>query len=329
MSEKPLVLATNALHPDGDALLAPHARLVVAPDTSATTLKALARDADGVIVRAKLPDDFFDHTPRMKGAVRHGVGLDFIPVEAATAKGIAVANLPGSNTQSVVEYVFGALMHLRRPVSHADATLRAKGWNAARPLAENFAEIGGSTLGVVGVGTIGKRIATIAQAGFGMRVLGASRTTGKMPSGVEEASLDELFARSDAIVLSCAMTPETKGLANARLIGRMKRSAVLINVSRGPVVETAALLLALRQGAIAGAALDVHDVQPLAPDHAAYSAPNLLLTPHIAAITATSSRVMSLGSVEEMLRILRGDDPVNLANPGYKKHRVSAMKIAP
>ena len=133
--------------------------------------------------------------------------------------------------------------------------------------------------------------------------------------------LDALFQEADAIVLSCALTAETKGLVDARRIGLMKRRAVLINVARGPVVVTQALLEALKQGAIAGAALDVHDVQPLAPDNPVLTVPNLLLTPHIAAITATSSRFMSVGSVEEMLLILRGQDPKNLANPGYRAQR--------
>lgn len=317
----PVVLATIALHRDGAALLAQHAHVVVAPDTRDATLRDLAREADGVIVRSKLPADFFDHAPRMKGAVRHGVGLDFIPVEAATEKGIAVANLPGSNTQSVAEYALAALMTLRRPLLAADCLLRADGWSAARPMADGSAEIAGSTLGIVGVGAIGKRIASMARYGFGMRVLGASRTPGRMPEGVEETDLDTLFAESDAIVLSCALTPETKGLASARRIALMKPSAVVINVSRGPVVETPALVEALKQGRIAGAALDVHDVQPIPLDDPIFACPNLLLTPHIAAITATSSRVMSVGSVEEMLRILRGEDPLNLVNPGYRQHR--------
>src|SRR5215210_2886447 len=109
MADLPAVLITNPMHPDGEAVLAPHARLVVAPDAGAETLRRLARDADGIIVRAKLPDDIVDHAPRLRGMVRHGVGLDFIPVEAATRRGIAVANLPGSNTQTVAEYFFSAL----------------------------------------------------------------------------------------------------------------------------------------------------------------------------------------------------------------------------
>ncbi len=315
MADRAKVLITNPTHPDGVAMIEAEADLIVAPDAGADTLRRLAADVDGIIVRAKLPDDIFDAAPRVKGVVRHGVGLDFIPVEAATKRGIAVANLPGSNTQSVAEYVFAALMALRRPVATLDRRLRAEGWGAARPMAEGFAEIGGSTIGILGVGSIGRTVARIAKGGFGMTVLGTSRRKGRMPEGVEEVDLETLFSRADAIVISCALTPETTGLVDAALIGRMKPNAILINVSRAAVIDGGALLAALRGGAIAGAALDVHDVQPLPADHPAFETPNLLLTPHIAAITATSYRNMSVGAAGEMLRILRGEDPVNFVNP--------------
>lgn len=314
MADQPTILLTNAIHRDGETLLAPHARLVTAPDTSPETLRALAAEADGIIVRAKLPDDIVDHAPKLKGMVRHGVGLDFIPVAAATARGIKVANLPGSNTQAVAEYCFSALFHLRRPIHVMDRLLRKEGWGAARAVSDHLAEIGGTTLGIVGVGTIGRRVSDIARLGFGMRVLGTSRTSA-MPEGVEGVGLEELFSQSDAIVLSCALTDETRGLVSARLISQMKPNAVLINVSRGAVVDTAALVSALKSGAIAGAALDVFDLQPLPPDSALLNASNVLLTPHVAALTATSSRAMSVGAAEEMLRILRGERPRNLVNP--------------
>lgn len=314
---KPVVLTTIALHPDGTAVLAPHVDLRVAPDTSADTIRAWAREADGIIVRSKLPDDICDHAPKVRGIVRHGVGLDFIPVEAATARGIQVANLPGSNTQAVAEYCFAALLHLRRPLASVDARLRSDGWGAARAASEGFAELGASTLGIVGVGTIGKRVAAIAHA-FGMTVLGVSRS-GRMPEGVEGVSLPDLFARSQAIVVSCALTEETRGLVSAALIARMRRDAVLVNVARGAVVDTQALVAALRARTIGGAALDVFDAQPLPDDAELRNCPNTLLTPHVAAVTATSVRGMSVGAAEEMLRILRGEMPRNLVNPDYER----------
>ena len=318
MPDKPIVLLTNAMHPDGEAILAPHVRLIVPPDAGPETLREWAKDADGIIVRAKLPDDIVEHAPRLKAIVRHGVGLDFIPVAAATARGIAVANLPGSNTNAVAEYVMSALMHLRRPLHRLDANLRGEGWNAARPMADSLTELSGSTLGILGVGTIGRRVASIARDGFGMTVLGTSRRKGSLPPGVEEVSLAELFARSNAVVVCCALTDETRKLINHDMLAHMRPHSVLVNVSRGAVIDTPAIIHALRSGRMAGAALDVFDVQPLPPDDVLFDCPNLLLTPHTAGITATSSRAMAVGSAEEMLRILRGEPPLNLVNPAYK-----------
>ena len=318
MPETPVVLLTNPMHPDGEAILAPHVRLIVAPDTRPETLRNWAAQADGIIVRAKLPDDIVDYAPRLKAIVRHGVGLDFIPVAAATARGIAVANLPGSNTDAVAEYVMSALMHLRRPLQRLDTLMRSEGWTTARASADSLTELNASTLGVLGVGTIGRRVAAIARDGFGMTVLGTSRRKGSLPADVQEVSLEDLFARSNAVVVCCALTDETRGLVNRDLLARMRPSAVLVNVSRGAVIDTPALIDALRSGKIAGAALDVFDVQPLPPDDALFDCPNLLLTPHTAGITATSGRTMAVGSAEEMLRILRGEKPLNLVNPDYK-----------
>jgi D-3-phosphoglycerate dehydrogenase len=318
MPDKPIVLLTNAMHPDGEAILAPHVRLIVPPDTRPETLRQWARDADGIIVRAKLLDDIVDHAPRLKGIVRHGVGLDFIPVAAATARGIAVANLPGSNTNAVAEYVMSALMHLRRPLQRIDARLRSEGWATSRAAAESLTELSGSTLGILGVGTIGRRIANIARDGFGMTILGISRRKGSLPAGIQEVSLEDLFARSDAIAVCCALTDETRGLVSRDLIARMRPSAVVVNVSRGAVIETPSLIDALRSQKIGGAALDVFDVQPLPTNDDLFDCPNLMLTPHTAGITATSGRAMAVGSAEEMLRILRGETPLNLVNPAYK-----------
>lgn len=323
MAELKTVLATNALHPAGVAMLEGRVRLITAPDARFETLNAMVSEADGIIVRAQLPDDICEHGARLMGLVRHGVGLDFIPVEAATRKGIAVANLPGCNTQTVAEYVFAQLLNLRRPLVRVDGVLRSQGWDKARAMANDFAELGGSVLGIVGVGTIGSRLAAIAAA-FGMRVIGVSRPVDPMPAGVERVPIDELFWRAEAIVLSCALTPETRGIANAARIRSMKSTAVLVNASRGPVLETAALIDALREGRIAGAALDVYDTHPLPPSHALFECPNLLMTPHIAAITSTSYRAMSVGACAEMLRILDGKEPQNLVNPEYRKHKASS-----
>lgn len=314
MTALPRVLLTNPIHPALLPELQQHCAVTTAPDTRAATLQQLVREADALVVRAQLPPDLFDHAPRLRAVVRHGVGLDMIPVAAATARGIPVANLPGSNTAAVVEYCIAAMLQLRRGLASVDARLRSEGWAAARPLADAGLELGQSVCGIVGVGGIGSRLATAVQ-GLGMQVLGLTRRPDSLPAGVQAADKDALFARSDVVVLCCPLNETTRGLVDAAVLARMKPGAILINVSRGPVVDTAALLAALRAGRLAGAALDVHDRQPLPPDDPALDCPRLLLTPHVAGITATSMLGMSRGAVATVLALLRGERPANVVNP--------------
>ena len=314
MSDKPRVLLTNAIHPQWQPLLAQACDVVVAPDASATTLARLLADVDGLIVRSQLAPDVFDHATRLRAVVRHGVGLDMIPVAAATARRIPVANLPGSNTAAVVEYCIAAMLHLRRGLATIDARLRSDGWAAARPLADGGAELGGGVCGIVGLGAVGTRLATAA-TGLGMRVVGLARRPESLPAQVTPATKQALFAEADVVVLCCALNDETRGLVDAATLASMKTTAILVNVSRGPVIDTPAVLAALREGRLGGAALDVHDRQPLKADEAVFDAPRLLLTPHVAGITATSMEGMSRGAVETMLALLRGERPSNVVNP--------------
>jgi len=310
----PRVLLTNPIHPELQSTLAQHCEVVLAPDTRPETLIRLAGDAHAIVVRAHLPPELFDHAPHLRAVVRHGVGLDMIPVEAATARGIPVANLPGSNTAAVVEYCVASMLHLRRGLATLDARLRGEGWSVARPLSDAATDLAGSTCGIVGVGAIGSRLAQVASA-LGMRVLGLTRRPQALPAGIEAADKATLFAQSDVVVLCCPLTEQTRGLVDAATLGTMRRSALLVNVSRGPVVDTVALVAALRAGRLGGAALDVHDRQPLTGDEPAFDAPNLLLTPHIAGVTETSMRSMSVAAIATLLALLRGERPANVVNP--------------
>lgn len=310
----PRVLLTNPIHPELQASLAQHCDVVLAPDTRPETLIRLAADAQAIVVRAHLPPELFDHAPHLRAVVRHGVGLDMIPVEAATARGIPVANLPGSNTAAVVEYCVAAMLHLRRGLATLDARLRSEGWAAARPLSDAATDLAGSTCGIVGVGAIGSRLALVASA-LGMRVLGLTRRPQSLPAGIVAADKATLFAQSDVVVLCCPLTEQTRGLVDAAALTTMKRSALVVNVSRGPVVDTAALVAALRAGRLGGAALDVHDRQPLTGGEPVFDAPNLLLTPHIAGVTETSMRAMSVAAIDTLLALLRGERPANVVNP--------------
>ena len=311
---RPKVLLTDHIHPQVRPSLEARCDVVVAPDASPATLARLIVDADGLVVRNKLPVDLFDHAPRLRAVVRHGVGLDLIPVEAATARGIPVANLPGSNTTAVVEYCIAAMLQLRRNLSSMDASLRRDGWGRARAIADAGTELRGSVCGIVGVGAIGARVAAIAAA-FGMEVIGLTRRPEALPAHVRAVDKPTLFAQADVVVLSCPLDERTRGMVDAPTLATMKRDAILINVSRGAVIDTAAVLDALRAGRLGGAALDVHDRQPLTGDEPVFDAPHLLLTPHVAGITATSLQAMSRGAVETMLALLRGERPSNVVNP--------------
>lgn len=314
MNAKPRVLLTNPIHPQLLPVLAQHCDVVVAPDTSPATLARLVADAEGLVVRSQLAPDLFDHAPKLRAVVRHGVGLDMIPVEAATARGIPVANLPGSNTQAVAEYCLAAMLHLRRGLAVMDVRLRSEGWAPARALADRGTELGGSMCGIVGVGAVGRRVADVA-AGLGMRVLGLTPRPKSLPSHVEAVDKQALFAQADVVVLCCPLNDQTRGLVDASTLAAMKPDAILINVARGPVIDTAAVLAALRAGRLGGAALDVHDRQPLTGGEPLFDAPNLLLTPHVAGITGTSMRAMSEGAVDTLLALLRGERPSNVVNP--------------
>ena len=311
---KSKVLLTNPIHPQLHALLEANCEVIVAPDASPATIARLIADAEGLIVRAQLAPNVFDAAPCLRAVVRHGVGLDMIPVQAATTRGIPVANLPGSNTTAVVEYCVAAMLYFRRSLALMDNRLRTDGWAAARPLADQATELRQSVCGIVGLGAVGAQLAGVA-AGLGMRVIGLTRRPDSMPPHVEAVSKQALFEQADVVVLCCPLNDQTKGLVDAATVVLMKPTAILINVARGPVIDTAAVLAALKRGALGGAALDVHDQQPLTGQEPLFDCPNLLISPHVAGITATSLHGMSHGAVHTMIALLRGDKPANVVNP--------------
>lgn len=314
MNPRPKVLLTGTMDPDGERLIAEVAEVVLAPDARPDTLRRLIADADVLVVRSALPADLLDHAPRLRGIVRHGVGVDMIPMAAANARRLPVANVPGSNRHAVAEHAIGAVSLLRRRTSRMDALLRQAGWDTSRALADAAGELHGQVLGIVGLGEVGTRVAEIAHHGFGMRVLGHQRRLDALPSFVEGAALDDLLARSDAVVLACPLTDATRGLLDARRLALMPAHAVLVNVARGAVVDEAALIAALRERRIAGAALDVFDTQPLPADHALLTLDNVLLTPHAAGLTLQSMKRMSLGTADAVRRLLTGQMPQHLVN---------------
>ncbi|MGH8687442.1 MAG: NAD(P)-dependent oxidoreductase, partial [Burkholderiales bacterium] len=279
------------------------------------TVKRLAPEVDGAIIRSKLPDDIFEVAPRLRAVTIHGTGTDLVPLAAASARGVLVSNLPGVNAQSVAEYCVMAMLMLARNVAAIVSAVRTQPWDEARRLAMPAREIGGLTAGIVGVGEIGRRVAEICVRGFGMRVLGHQRRLDRLPAEAQPAGLDDLVAQSDFVVIACPLTPETKHLFGAGRLAAMKSTAWLINVGRGPVVEEAALVDALHERRIAGAMLDVYEHYRLPPGHPLFALNNVILTPHLAGSTRESRARASVRAADETLRMLAGERPVNLVNP--------------
>jgi len=316
----PVIFSTHPLHPRAVEKLDGAGRLVIASSPDKATLAAEGRAADVVIARAPLPEGLFADNARLRAAIRHGAGLDMIPVDAATRAGVLVANVPGVNASTVAEHVFMVSIALLRRFRMMDRDLRSKGWNAGRDHAYETHDLAGRTIGIIGMGSVGKAVARIAMHGFGLDVIANTRRRASLPEGVGFATIDELMARADIVVLCCPLTLETTGLVSRERIGLMKPDALLVNVARGPVIDDQALIAALRDGRIGGAALDVFAAQPLAPDHPYFAFDNVIVTPHMAGITEESMMRMGTGAAAEALRVLSGELPVNLCNQDAVEH---------
>ena len=260
-------------------------------------LARAVRDADALIVRNRTPVDaaLLASAPLLRVVGRLGVGLDNIDVEACAARAIAVIPATGANAQAVAEYVVAAAMLLLRGAYNASADVAAGRW--PRPVLSNGRELAGTTLGLIGFGGIGRLTGRLARA-LGMRTIGFDpQLPPEAPVWSDEGTwpraCDEALSEADVVSLHVPLTPATRNLMDAARIAAMKPDAILVNTSRGGVVDEAALAAALRSGRLAGAALDVFEGEPLPAGSPLADCPNLLLTPHIAGVTRESNRRVS------------------------------------
>ena len=263
------------------------------------------REARALVVRDRTAVDaaLLSGARRLRVVGRLGAGVDNIDLEACRVRAVEVISATGANADSVAEYVILAVGQLLRGAFGATAEVAAGAWPRARLAAGR--EMGGKTLGVVGFGDIGRRVAKLARA-FGMRVVAHDPVLPNDHSGwtethTERVALDGLLARADAVTLHVPLTPATRGLVSAARLAQMRPGAVLVNTSRGGVVEEAALAAALREGRLGGAALDVFEEEPLPGGTPLAGCPNLILTPHIAGLTAESNVRVSTVVAERVL----------------------------
>ena len=274
-----------------------------------------AADADALITQfAPITRDVLENLPQCAVVGRYGIGVDNIDVEAATAHNIAVVNVPSYCEQEVAEHAIALLLGWTRRICHYTQQI-SKGiwdWKTGRPIRQ----IAGSTLGVIGFGKIGRTVARMANA-LGMKVVAYDPY---LPSEefsqrrVARMELDNLLRTSDFVSLHVPLMPQTQHLINSSALAMMKRTACLINTSRGPVVDMEALVKALKEKQIAGACLDVTEPEPLSKESPLLEMENVLLTPHVAWYSTRSEVLLRSRLAEDVGRALHGIRPHGLVN---------------
>ena len=278
--------------------------------------RELLRNADAVIVRLfTIGGADLERCPRLQVIAKHGVGVDNIDCDAATARGIPVVYTPKANANSVAEHTIGLMLALARDVVSASVALRAGRFaDRARFIG---VELAGKTLGIVGLGRIGSRVAEIAAAGLAMKVYGYDPyvAPGAYAGSAERVeSLDGLLGAVDFLTLHVGLSPETRHLLDDERIATLKPGCRVLNTSRGAVIDERALIRGLEEGRIAGAALDVFEEEPIAADHPLCRAPNVLLTPHIASSSRESMDRMAIDCAQGVLHVLEGRTPADVVN---------------
>jgi len=272
-------------------------------------------DCDALIVRSavKVTRDVLARAPKLSVIGRAGVGVDNVDVDAATEAGVLVMNTPGGNAVSVAEHALAMMLGLARSVPQASARTKSGIWDKKRFLGN---ELRGKTLGVVGLGNIGREVVRRAKA-FEMRVIGTDPfVSSQLASdlGVELVSLDTLYAQSDYISLHVGVTDETRGMINAASLARMKHGVRIINCARGELIDQQALTEALASGQVAGAGLDVFDPEPPKEGDPLLALENVIATPHIGGSTEEAQEIVGMRIAQQLIDYLRSGVAVNAVN---------------
>ncbi len=315
-----VVLIESMFDPAGEELLACHAEVQVLHDPTEGEIWAAVRGASAVAVRypARLRGDAIREGSDLLVISTSGRGADAIDIPAATAQGVAVVNNPGLGTVPVSEHTVGLMLDLAKQITRSDIQARqGKGW--AQRNQSTRIHLEGRTLGIIGCGQIGTEVARKCVAAFRMRVLvydpyiPPSKAEAVGATWVRE--LAPLLREADFVSLHPELTEETRGMIGEAELRQIRREAFLINTARGQIVQQPALVRALKEGWIAGAALDVFDPEPPPPDSPLHEVDNLILTPHVAGVTVEARRDLALSAAAQILQVLRGERPPHLVNP--------------
>ena len=317
----PIILRTDAELNMGASVIdriKEFGHLVTSENDDVQTLKAHVRDAELVFTcYAPISDEVIAAGTRLRGIVKYGVGVDSIDLEAATEHGIPVVHCPDYGTETVADHAFALLIGVARKIAKIDRSMRSHGW--LWPSTEYCGvDLAGKTIGLIGFGRIGRAMARRAN-GFRMRQFVydpyvATSSANYEASRPEFRSLQDVIENSDFLCLHCVLTPETNRIIGTNEFLRMKKSAILINVSRGNLVDEDALVEALNNQRIAGAGLDVFVTEPIATTHPLMNLDNVILTPHFAFYSREAYERLECECCDAMCDLMNGKLPSNIKN---------------
>ncbi len=313
MTERPNILSLTRMHEQGLSLFREAGELRFASGTSPEILQQEVVGADALVIRTGGVVDaaLMDRGDRLKVVGRHGVGYDAIEIDAATERGIQVVYTPGANTESVTEHVFAFMIGLSKHFPRMMSELARGNYHARTSMKGR--EIAGKTLGIIGFGRIGRRVGELANLGFGMNVLYHDIVPApedvERHCGARRVSFRGILERADYITLHVPLDPSTRRLIDRAALELTTADTILINTSRGPVVDEAAVAEALDAKRLWGYGADVFDIEPPPPDHPLIGRPDVMLTPHSAAQTEEGLRNMAVTIAEEVVGVLRGQRP--------------------
>lgn len=317
---KPFVALVTAMH------LSPEAQKIITdaggevafmpdPVDEDTLIARFAQGpVDAVVLRGSKPFTarVLDAAPHLKVIAKNGAGVDSVDIECATRRGVAVMVAAGANAEAVAEHAIAMMLALTRDLVGLDRKVRGAGWEGTGYQGRDFR---GSTVGIIGFGSIGRATAQLAAA-LGAKVV-VMDAYAKAEEFEMEPDLDRLLARADIVSLHCPLTETTRGLIGARELGLMKKGAILINTARGPLIDEAALVDALRSGHLAGAGLDTFVTEPIDAGNPLIDLPNVILTPHVAGVTRNAVIGVSTITATNVVDRITGKplDRRNLMNP--------------
>lgn len=309
------VFILDPIHPAGAERIAA-AHNVITPEQGASDPRIEATTI--IVIRTtELPEALIARMPNLKLIVKHGAGVDNIPIPFATSRGVMVANTPGgNNSTAVAEGAVTLMLAVLRRVREMDAVVRENRWDERWKT--RLSDLTEARVGLIGFGRIARCTAKICGAGFGAEIAAYDPMLSAdeiRAAGATPMDLSELLAWSDVISIHVPLTDSTRNLIGAEQLGLMHKGAVIVNTSRGGIIDEEALAIALGANQIGGAGIDVFEFEPPKPDNPLFSLPNIVLSPHVAGVTEASMKGMALACADVIDTVLAGQRPATLLNP--------------